>query len=59
MVTEDFPWPSLGAAIGRRSRTWFFERYEWSTSKNRIQQLVGDVAPSSADGIISGRYRVV
>jgi glycosyltransferase involved in cell wall biosynthesis len=37
----------------------FLERYEWSIVKDRIQQLVRDVAGSSGDGIISGRDRVV
>jgi glycosyltransferase involved in cell wall biosynthesis len=37
----------------------FLEKYEWSTAKQRIQQLVRDVAASKTDEIISGRERVV
>ena len=37
----------------------YLQRYEWSTAKNRIQQLVRDVAASTEDGVISGRERVV
>ena len=37
----------------------FLERYEWSTTKHRIQQLVRDVAASKTDEIISDRERVV
>jgi glycosyltransferase involved in cell wall biosynthesis len=37
----------------------FLEQYEWSTAKQRIQQLVRDVAASKTDEIISGRERVV
>ena len=37
----------------------FVERYEWSTAKKRIQQLVCDVAASSARRTISKRDRVV
>ena len=37
----------------------FLERYEWSNTRHRIQQLVHDVAASSADGVISGRERIV
>ena len=37
----------------------YLERYEWSTTKSRIQQLVRDLAESKGDGIISDGERVV
>jgi glycosyltransferase involved in cell wall biosynthesis len=37
----------------------YLERYEWSIAKNRVQKLVCDLVASSADGVISGRERVV
>jgi glycosyltransferase involved in cell wall biosynthesis len=37
----------------------YLQRYESSVAKNRIQQLVRDVAASTADGVLSERERVV
>ena len=37
----------------------YLEQYEWSTAKDKIQQLVSDVAASRVDGVISSGEQVV
>jgi glycosyltransferase involved in cell wall biosynthesis len=50
---------ALARRLADAAERRFLERYEWSTAKNRIQELVRDVTESSAKRIIPKRDRVV